>query len=357
MAMPNEARTPRRISSRAINTLALLGVVYALYVARGLLLPLVLAAVLALLLAPVVIWLQRLYIPRPLAAFLMVAGLAGALVLAVTLLAQPAANWAGRAPQLARELEWELYPLTRKVEEVSQAVQQVEALASVSDQAPANGEGAVRVQSMSLTTMLMRQTRSFLIAMLVVFFLLYFLLASSDRLWRNTLKALPDWRSRRRLVVVTRRLQREISRYLLTFTVINLTLGVVVTAICFAFGVPNPLLWGAVTGALNFIPYLGPTLALGVLTVVSLLSDVQGPAFAVPIAFAVLTTIEGQFVTPTVMGRSLALNPVFVFTGLIFWGWLWGAIGALLAVPLMVSIKIICDNVEGLQGAGRILGR
>lgn len=343
------------IRSWAINTLALLGIFYSLYLARELLLPIVLAVMLALLLAPVVLWLSRYRLPRALSAALVAFGLAGVLLSVTGLLAQPAAQWAQKAPQLVSQLQVKLYPLTHKVEKVTKAAHRMEQMTSARNEG--EDKRVVEIQGISLQNLLLKQTRAFLVALLVIFFLLYFLLAGADRLRRNTMRVLPDYRSRRRLMVVTRRLQREISRYLLTFAVINIVIGVLVVGLAAAFGLPNPLLWGGIAALLNFVPYLGPMLTLTMLALVSLLSVAKIEiAMLVPLLFLVLTTIEGQLITPTILGRSLALNPIFIFVGLIFWGWLWGILGALLAVPLMVSIKIVCEHVQSLQPFARLLG-
>lgn len=355
--MANGERKPvRPVSSWALNAIALLGIFYTLYFARDVLLPVVLAMLFALLLAPLVAWLRRWGVPRPLGAFVLVFSLGGIVVLGIGLLAQPVAQWAQKAPQMINELQWKLYDITSKIEEVSEAAKEVEKMTGPED-ADSTRE-VVKVQGVSLRDRVLEQTQAFLLGMFVVFFLLYFLLAGADRMWRNSLRALPTYSSRRRLVRVTRRMQREISRYLLTVTAINIGLGALTAALTAAFGLPNPLLWGVMVAALNYIPYLGPAVALVVLAVVSLLSvPATGLALLVPLLFLLLSTLEGQVITPTAVGRSLALNPVFVFIGLFFWGWLWGVIGVLLAVPIMASIKILCDHIQPWRPIGVMLGR
>jgi len=204
---------------------------------------------------------------------------------------------------------------------------------------------------------LIRRSAELLSATAVIFLLLYFLLATGDRLRDNSERVMPDLRGRRRLRVVTRRMQREVSRYLMAITTINVGVGVGTFLLALAIGLPNAVLWGAMAGSLHFVPYLGPMVTLGILTVISLVSLPMPAALLMPGGFGLLTILEGQFVTPTVLGRHLSLNPVFILAGLIFWGWLWGVVGALLAVPILASFKIICDNHPPLKWVGTILGR
>ncbi len=185
----------------------------------------------------------------------------------------------------------------------------------------------------------MKQAQKFLLGSVIVFFLLYFLLAGSDRLRRNTMRALPDSTSERRVMVILRRLQKQISRYLLSISLINLLLGVVIAGLAWAFDLPNPLLWGAMMAFLNFVPYLGPFVGMAVITAVSIVSLSPPQSFLMPVLFLLVTSLEGQMITPTILGRNLSINPIFIFISLTFWGWLWGIIGALLAVPIMVSFK------------------
>lgn len=342
------------VRSWALNTLAVLGIFYTLYLARVLFLPFAIAILLALLLAPVVDWMQRWRVPRVAGALITVFSLAGGGALASALLAQPAAQWARKAPELTSQIEFKLYPVTSKVRQVSKAAQDVQKLVQSAD---SGGNRVVALQGFSLKDLVLKQVQALTLGIMVTLFLLYFLLASGDRVWRHTLRALPNVRTRRRMVVMAGRLQTEVSYYLFTITVINTVMGLLVIALTAAFGLPNPALWGALAGVLNFIPYLGPTLIVVILGTVAALSlPSLHVAVLVPLLFLVMTGIEGQLVTPSILGRRLGLNPVFIFASLIFWGWLWGIPGALLAVPIMASVKIVCDRIESLSSLGAVLG-
>ncbi len=332
-------------------TLALLG---ALYVARTVVLPIVLAVLVSLLLAPVVRFLERLKIPRWLGAALLVAGLVAAVGGGVYSLAGPASDWLSRAPTTLRRAEAKLKRIKEPVEKVSRATEQMERMADVDGQKTQQVEVARR----SLSGNLMNLTLSVSGAVAVSLILLYFLLASGDHFVRRVAALLPGAGSRDRTVELAQKLERSISTYLLTITVINTALGMAVGGLLWLLDVPSPMLWGALAGLLNFIPYLGAMIGVAVVSVVALLTfDSVTAILAPPAVYFALTAIEGSFITPTILGRRLRMNPLVVFVAIIFWSWMWGAAGALLAVPLVATAKIICDHVESLRPIGALLER
>ena len=189
-------------------------------------------------------------------------------------------------------------------------------------------------------------------------FLIYFLLASGDLLLRKVVHMLPLFRHRRQAVRIIRSIEQDLSRYLGMVVLINTGLGVAVGAAMYAVGMPNPMLWGAMAGLLNFVPYLGPAVNIVVVGLVAFVSfEGVGHALLAPLAYLVLNGIEASLITPTVLGWRLKLNPVVIFIALTFWTWIWGVLGSLLAVPLLATIKITCDRVELLRPAGVLLGR
>ena len=148
----------------------------------------------------------------------------------------------------------------------------------------------------------------------------------------------------------------EISRYLLTIAAINAGLGVAVGFAMWALGMPTPLLWGVMAGLLNFLPYIGSVIGIAVVGMVALVHfPTIGAAILVPLAYFACTAVEGQFVTPTIVGRRLRLNTAAVFIAVAFWSFLWSIPGALMAVPILVVVKVLCDNVASLRGLGRFL--
>jgi predicted PurR-regulated permease PerM len=155
---------------------------------------------------------------------------------------------------------------------------------------------------------------------------------------------------KRRALHIWRDVEQSVSTYLLTITLINICLGAAVAAGLFAIGLPNALLWGAMAGILNFIPYIGVLVGLSVVAVISIITfDSLSHAMIAPLFYASCNIIESQFVTPSVLGRRLSLNPVVVFISVIFWGWLWGMVGAMMAVPLLIIVYVLCTHFPRLQ--------
>lgn len=359
----DEARTePRELLERNpdTRTLALLGLLtlaalYTLYFARPVLLPVALAILLGFILDPVVGLFSRLRVPRALAAGIVIVGLLGATGFAVSRLAGPAADWIEDAPAHFAELEQKLGGIREPVEDVGRATEEVEKITRME---PGRSEPERVVSNPSLATVMWQNVRKFISDGVITLTLLFFLLASGDLFLRKIARVLPSIRSKKRAVKVARHVRHDISTYLGTLSVVNVGLGLGVAGVMLALDMPNPVLWGVMAGLLNFVPYLGPLVGVTIVAMVSLLTfDAIGRAALAPLGYLALNAIEGSLVTPAVMGRRLSLNPVAVFTSLLFWGWIWGIPGALMAVPLVVTAKIVCDHYEPLAGFGEFLGR
>jgi predicted PurR-regulated permease PerM len=159
-------------------------------------------------------------------------------------------------------------------------------------------------------------------------------------------------------VEIGRTIQMEIGRYFIAFSLLNAGVGVTVALTMWALGMPNPALWGAMVALLNFVPYLGPIVSITVIATVSVLSfDTLSRAVLPPLAYLAIEAIEGNVVQPLLLGRSLVLNPVAIFVSLLFWGWLWGAAGILLAVPILIAVKIACQHIDTLKPVAEFLDR
>jgi predicted PurR-regulated permease PerM len=346
-----------------VGTVALTGIfvlllLYTLYFARPFLLPIVLATVLNFLLSPVVRALARLRVPQTLGAGIVILALLGIVALGVERLSGPAAEWIGKAPAGVDRIEQRVRGLRRPVEQVQEAAQAVEEEVQRLSGDAAAGTQEVKVQGATWTGALFNRTQAFLGGAVVVLILLYFLLASGDFFLRKLVRVLPRLEDKRRAVEIARQTELHISTYLFTVTLINVGLGLAVGLAMWAVGMPNPALWGVVAGLLNYVPYLGSIVTLAVIAIASILTfEDLGRAILAPLVYFAINFTEGYFVTPTIVGRRLTLNPVVVFVGLVFWGWLWGIPGALLAVPLMAMFKILCDNIEPLSPIGEFLGR
>jgi predicted PurR-regulated permease PerM len=242
------------------------------------------------------------------------------------------------------------------VREVAEQVQeQVEEMAG---QTGRRQPAQVQVEGQTLTGMVFTQTQAFLAGAVVTIILLYFLLASGDLFLRKLVRVLPRLSDKKAAIEIARDMEDQFSKYLVTMTLINVGLGLAVGGAMRLAGMPNPVLWGVAAAVTNFVPYLGPVVTLSMIALVSLLTfEDMGRALVAPGLYLGLNAIEGYLVTPMLLGRRLLLNPVVIFLGIIFWGWLWGIPGALLAVPILVSFKIFCDHIQPLSPIGEFLGR
>jgi predicted PurR-regulated permease PerM len=347
---------PLDVRSLSLSVLTIIALGATLYVARAILMPIVLALLLSFLLAPAVQGLTQLRLPEPLGAAVVLLAILGVAGLGTYGLWEPATQWIQQLPKSVRQIEAKMRPVKQSVEELSETTKKVEEMTQVgSGTAPTTVE--VNVQRPSLTGTVINQTLSLLATVGAVTILLYFLLASGDLFLLKLVRVLPRLEDKKIAVAIVREVRHDISRYLLTITLINAGLGLAVGIAMSWLGMPNPVLWGVMTGCFNFIPYLGAVSSAVILTLVALLTfDGLDRALLVPSMFMGLTTLEGFFVTPMIVGQRLTLNPVAIFIWLTFWGWLWGVPGMLLAVPLLATLKIVCDHIRPLNPVGEFLG-
>ncbi|MBB2974349.1 AI-2E family transporter [Mesorhizobium sp. RMAD-H1] len=326
--------------------------VVALYFGRDFLLPVVLAFLLALVLGPVVRSLARRGAPEWATAILLVVVLSAVIASALYSLSGPVSRWIEDAPRIGREVQDRIAMLRRPVDAVVDASKQVEQLAESEDQETQR----VVLSEPGLISRAASGVPEVAAQIGVTLILLLFLLSSGDMFYEKLVKSLPTLSDKKRGLRIARTVEREVSRYLFTISLINVGLGAAIAAGMFAIDMPNPVLWGVLAALLNFIPYLGALLGIVLVGLVSLVSfDAIGAALLAPLIYLACTTLEGQLVTPLVIGRRLEMNPVVIFLAIAFWGWLWGIVGALIAVPLLVILKVFADHVEGLGGVAEFL--
>jgi predicted PurR-regulated permease PerM len=348
-----------RLHSRVLTGLLTLAILYTCYFAQAVLIPIALALLLNLLLAPVVRGLKRyLRLPEGFGAALVLLTFVAIVVGTVYGLSGPATRWFAQLPVAMSEARDKVESLRRPVQEVQQAAKKVEDLAHGAAKSGEEKPVQVAVQGPGLTEMFLGGVVTFVAGLVVMIALLYFLLASGDTLLRQAVTIAPRLSDKRRVVEIARETEDDISYYLLTISLINAGLGAAVGTAMYFLGMPNALLWGVMAGVFNFVPFLGAVTGIGIVGLVALLTfDQAWSIFLPPLSYLGLTAIEAQFVTPALLARRLTVNPVAVFLALIVWTWMWGIAGALLAVPLLATFKICCDHIEPLQPIGTMLGR
>jgi predicted PurR-regulated permease PerM len=351
---PSAPRLPVVTARWANIGLFLLALIAALRVGSSLVLPVLLSGLLALTLAPVVAWLVRRRLPAGLAAGLVMLAVVGTTASVVVMLSGPAADWLEQAPQTLTQAQRKIRKLTKPIEQLQQTAQKVEEVA----QGATNPSRRSTAQSPpgGLFQKLSGTTAAFVGALATVIFLTFFLLATAGR-FRDKLDGMIPDRHRAGFAEVITEMQQQMSRYLTLSTSINIGVGLVTFGLMRLVGMPNPALWGVVAGVLNFIPYLGALITIAVILLAGLVSfDQPGQAFIAAGAFFGVNLLEGNVITPMLLGRKLPLNPVAIFGGLLFWGWLWGVTGAIIAVPLTACLKVAADRVEPLKPLGEMLG-
>jgi predicted PurR-regulated permease PerM len=347
-------RRPFDVRSVTLTGLFLLAIFYTIYFMRSLLLPIVFAVLLSYLLRPIVRALAHLRITPMLGAALLLLSLVGGLGYAASFLAVPAAGWLEKAPYSLQEIQQRLSSLKKPMEKVAQASGAIENLAAPNNQ-PAKTP-TVEVKEHPLSDKLIVQTPEFIVSALTMLIMLYFLLAYDGVFLGKLIKLMPTLSDKKRAVSIAHEIEAQVSCYLFTVTLINCCLGIAVGTTVGLLGLRNPLMWGALVALLNFVPYLGAFTGIICMTLGALLSfDSVSYALIFPLCYFVLATLEGNFVTPMVMGRSLTLNPVIVLLSLMFWGWMWGIVGVILAVPILAAFKIFCAHIKPMEPLAEFL--
>jgi len=371
-----------RVVDVSLVILTILAVLYTLYFAADIILPFVLALVLSLLLTPATRFLcDRLRLPRMLAAVLLIVVLFSAIGGIGYAISVPARAWIAKVPQSLPELQKKLVSLRRPIDMFEGGMAQMQRLMQQSsrgargDQAPQDQQGqrgdqppqaaAAKPAPQQMTVnqgsgigmTVLAGTRSFMGEALTLIIVLFFLLADGDVLLRRFVEILPSMSEKKNAVTIAHDIAANISGYLATITLMNLLVGTANGLSIWAFGLPNPLLWGTVAFLLNYIPILGALTGMVIFFFVGLFSFSNVLwALAPSGVYLLIHIIEGETITPMLLARRFTLNPLLVIVSLMFWDWLWGVTGALLAVPLLATFKILCDNIEALTPLGHLLG-
>lgn len=342
------------VRSMSLTGIFFLLVLYTLKLASTFLIPVVLALLLNFLFGSVIRGLLRFHVPAPLGAALVLLALLGSLGFGIYQLALPLRDWMAKFPETVRQVESKLQHIKQSVREVSKVTEAVDRLTNLSNSAK---KQQVEIKKSTIGESLLAPTQEVLVGAGVMLILLFFLLASGDLFLRKLVSLLPNFHDKKLAVEISRQIEENISVYLVTITLINGCLGAAVGTCMHLLGLPNPLLWGVMAGLLHFIPFLGSLVGISIVTMVGAVTlDSLLMIALVPASYLSLNLIQEYLIVPIVLGRRLLLNPVVVFLWLIFWGWLWGIPGALMAVPLLAVLKIVCDHIEQLAAIGEFIG-
>jgi len=340
--------------------LIVLGTIAFLYFARPVILPIFLACVAATTLKPLIRWSSCCHIPPPLSAAIVLCLLTAAIGIGFFQLGRPAVTWLNDAPQHMTELRQRVQKIFPRLAHFSEAAAAVNNLGATEEEKKVAQEQTptVEVKDNRGTRSILDWTGTFLVGIGEVMILLYLLLASGDLFLHKLVHVMPTWREKKRAVEISHEIQKNISNYLFSVSLINIGLGIVVSGGLYFMGVPNAAMWGMLVAILNFVPYFGPAAGLILLATVGLLTfDTLWQGLLPAVWYLLLHLLETNLITPVLLGRRFTLNPVMVFVSLIFWTWLWGVPGALLSVPILVSVKVVCDRFPTLSSVSELLKR
>jgi predicted PurR-regulated permease PerM len=333
--------------------LMVLGTMAFLYFARAVVLPVFLACVAGMALKPLIRWLSNGHLPPALGAAVVLSLLMAAVAIGCVQLGRPAVAWMNDAPEHMTQLRQRVLKMFPRAARFSQAA------------AAVNDLGATEQEQQKVNTVELKTSRfpnmfnwtgTFLVGVGETLVLLYLMLASGDLFLQKLVRVMPTFSDKKRAVEISHEIQQNISNYLFSVSLINFGLGIAVSGGLYALGVPNAAMWGLFVAVLNFVPYFGPVAGVILLATVGLLAfESLWKGLLPPAWYLLLHLFEANLITPVLLGRRFTLNPVVVFVSLIFWTWLWGVPGALLSVPILVSIKVVCDRVPSLSSVSELL--
>lgn len=320
--------------------------------------PVLVAILFSVMLAPAVRWLTQWHVPRAFASLLVLSIAIATGGLLLNALAKPALDWVAHAPKAIEQFSHQVQQLWRPIADASKKA--TEQISQMTQPAAGSSPAPVRVVDSSTPDalfQLLSAAPAVIMEILVTLLLVFVFLQHGDAVLRKLVELAPDWHAKRGVVVATRDAQRDLSVYVFTISVINAILGIATATALWALGIPDAVLWGGVAAAFNFAPYIGPMFTVAALSVVGITSAhslLLG--LAPPAAFLGLHLIESFVVTPLLAGRRLALDPIMIFLSLLLFGWMWGIAGLLIAVPLLTCLKIIASRVPSWSALAKLLG-
>jgi len=361
---------PERIGSVSLAVLAGVAVVFALSWAKAVIIPLMLALMISYALSAPVNLMQKWRIPRAIGAAVMLLAIIGGAGSAVYSLSNDAGEWIETLPAAATKLRLVLLKdrntSASSVEHMQRAVAQLEQAASeTGGPASAAPSGVTRVQvekpRLDVKEYLWMGTKGafgFAAQLTMVIFLAYFIIVSGDKFRRKIVKIAGPTLSKKKITLqVLDEITEQIRRFLLVQIFTSILVGVVTWLAFLWIGLEHAAIWGIAAGVCNVIPYLGPIIISGGTALVAFLQfGTLNMVLLVAGISLLITSLEGYLLAPWITGRASRMNPLVVFVGVLFWGWLWGVWGLLLGVPIIMVVKAVCDRTEGLKAVGELLG-
>jgi predicted PurR-regulated permease PerM len=339
---------PRNWNTVFLGILTMIAVLTCLYVARNIVLPVVLALVLKLLFQPLVKLLERIRIPKVVGALISLLLLLGVFVGLGALLSSPAARWAAQLPQAWPMLQERFAVLQKPIAHLEHVLDSMGVRL--------DGDDSFLSHPVSMVTDVFSGTGTIASNLLETLLVLFYLLVFGETFLRRLVEVLPRFDDKREAVEISMHMERDLSAYLLTITIINAVVGCATALVMWICGVPGPILWGVVAFCLNFVPILGPFfgilmfLAVGIVT-----AGFAWIAILPACLYFGIHIAEGEIITPMLLASRFTINPVAVMLSLIFWYWMWGVAGAILAVPMLAIVKIIFDRLRPFRAFGHLL--
>ncbi|MEG3755568.1 AI-2E family transporter [Psychromonas arctica] len=335
----NESADLSKLYSMGFGFIFFIVLMVSIYFAKSILLPIIASTFIALLCSPVVNYLVKIGLPRLIGVLAVIFVIVGLIFGGLNLLSGPAQEWWIKLPTLVKDVSQEITTAANNTSFNSAANQAI-----VND----SNVGEFKSDTMvSLVKSIAMATPTMLTQFMMALFMAYFMLSYGRSLFTGLLMQFDSFENKRKTVELVRTIQHDLSRYIGTVTLINILLGVVVGIVFSILGVDDPFLWGALAGIMNFAPYLGPLISMICFAVVTYVQfDSMSYAFIVISIYLFINMLESQFVTPTLLGKSFNLNPLIIFMWLILWGWLWGSMGMLIGVPLLVCVSTVLERLE-----------
>jgi predicted PurR-regulated permease PerM len=355
-----EAPNPAPGAPSVLVVAVVLAVIAFLYFARPFVLPVLLACLASMALKPLMHGLSFLRIPTAPSAAIVFILLVASLIVGFVQLGRPAIHWIDDAPEQMPALRAKVQKLFPNAARVRTALDTMGDLGA--SEAGKTVEKAktptVKIEDQHNTTSILNWTGTVLAGLIEVLVLVYLILASGDMFMQKLVHVMPTLRDKKKAVEISHEVQTVISKYLFAVLVINICMGAVAAMGFWLLGVPRPAMWGMLVAILNFVPYFGPVVVGLLLSVVGLLTFDTLWQWLLPACwYLALHLLESNLVTPILLGRRFTLNPVAIFVSLMFWFWLWGVPGALVSVPILVSVKAICDRIPSASYVSELIGR